>query len=112
MNEIKDLSITSATFTVKVLRVDNHKMTKATFRQIREKEIVFWPDRKYILGYVMDENTPWLLYMYDNLLWKWKVYDWHYQIPSSDEYTDPELDEYTEWRGKVFEDYDQLFIAT
>jgi len=100
MTEIKDLTITSATFTVKVLRVDNHKMTKATFRQIREKEIKSWPNSEYILGYVMDDKTPWLLYMYDNFLWKCSVYNWRYKISE------------TEYGLQCFEDYDQLFIAT
>ena len=104
MTEIKDLTITSATFTVKVLRVDNHKMTKATFRQIREKEIISWPDRECILGYVMDDKTPWLLYMYDNLLWKCAVYKWRHKIHYPDDVE--------EWGSQCFEDYDQLFIAT
>ena len=104
MTEIKDLSITSATFTVKVLRVDNHKMTKATFRQIRVKNIDSWPDSEYILGYVNDENTPWLLYMHDELLWKCSVWDWRHK------YTPPDGE--PEWGSRCFEDYDQLFIAT
>jgi|18_taG_2_1085343.scaffolds.fasta_scaffold09225_5 hypothetical protein len=110
MSEIKDLSITSATFTVKVLRVDNHKMTKATFRQIRVKEFELWPENKYILGYVMDEDAPWLLYMCDNLLWKCPVWDWQLRISESDE----ELlrNNGVKWGKRAFEHYDQLFIAT
>ena len=106
MTEIKDLSITSATFTVKVLRVDNHKMTKATFRQIREKEIILgsWPHREYILGYVMDGNIPWLMYMSNKLLWKCSVQEWRFKMNAPDKKT--------EWGRQCFEDYDQLFIAT
>lgn len=57
-SEIKNLSISTASITINVVKVDGHKMTKATFNQIP-----YLPDRYIdaedfvILGWVNDDGS-------------------------------------------------------
>lgn len=76
------LEITTATIEIKVIRVDGHKMTKATFRQIEvEHEIGTGKEIEHdsILGWVNDDGF-WIIYsragkLYKRNVTKFKLYD-------------------------------------
>jgi hypothetical protein len=82
------LSIKTATVEIKVLRIDNHKMTKAVFRQIEEWRIPFWDDEDkmwsisqedfakldiYFFGYVLDGSDLVLIYSWAGFLRKFTI---------------------------------------
>jgi hypothetical protein len=90
----KNLEIKTATIDIHVVRVDGHKMTKATFRQIpvtRLEAEEFPPDNQ-ILGWVLDDATefyyefnkskqrtarhPWLLFKHKEKLVRMDVAGW------------------------------------
>ncbi|MEA3641280.1 MAG: hypothetical protein VBE63_15250 [Lamprobacter sp.] len=115
------LEITTATIEIKVVRVDGHKMTKATFDQIQFDDLTnIKPDN--ILGWVNQKGLV-VLFQKDGKLLKRRIF----QHRSYDEYGDLNLDR-SGGIGLKGEDltgfdaqkltmgiqhvYDQLFIAT
>lgn len=52
--ETKNLTIKAATITIKIIQVNNHKMTKATFRQIHETNKF---DLLSVIGWVNDSGS-------------------------------------------------------
>ncbi len=110
MNNVTQLKIKKANVSIHVVRVDNHKMTKATFRQIpifrlaeKNKElddfhIVHFPDSVDILGWVND-NGKWLLFQTDGELCRADIKGWN--ATGVDGVKRP-----------VYDYYQQLYIAT
>lgn len=96
MHEQKNLSIATATVSIKVIHVDGHKMTKATFRQIKPCIISEWP--KNILGLVMDDG-PYILWTKNGKMFRSLVKGWG--RTNADGVWEP-----------VTEYIEQLFIAT
>jgi Iap family predicted aminopeptidase len=78
MAENTGLEIRTATVSIKVIRVDGHKMTKATFRQIiidDDGEIA----EENIIGWVNDDNAVVVLFTIDGELRKRtmrRTYEW------------------------------------
>ena len=109
----KILEIKTVTVEIKVVRVDGHKMTKATFRQLQfidpyrqnsktTKELII----NRVLGWVFDDGT-WLLCEINGALGKYefkrgdgKYINGAFQRPNEEHYL---------WIKDYF---DQLFIAT
>lgn len=102
------LTIGTATITIRVIQVSGHKMTKATWMQIREAD---WTPEDMqvapieVLGWIKygneEDTNTWLLWSDNGHLRKgWKQYDASF------------IGEAVElqriWRSR----YDQLFIAT
>lgn len=56
MTEYKNLSIATATITIKVIQVDGHKMTKATYNQITKKQLSLYQDAGLGYSYVLNMN--------------------------------------------------------
>lgn len=97
--KLQNLTISSATITIKVVRVDKHKMTKATFKQIQERHIpireLINMGKNNILGWVLDYNNwqkKYCLYSYNGKLFRSDIGG-----PGEKNFTDR---------------FDQLFIAT
>lgn len=65
----KNLEISTATVSIKLITVDNKKMTKSVFMQI-QKEAAFDIEFNFIgsniLGYVMDDSSKYLLWVNNN----------------------------------------------
>jgi len=95
----KNLSISTATITISVVKVDGHKMTKSTFRQIQTKELIEWPKSEDILGWVRDDDIRYILFTENGKLLKARVGTWGYTNAEG-------------IRVSGSERYTQLFIAT
>lgn len=120
----KNLTIKTATVEIKVIRVDGHKMTKATFNQIACDNVVK-SDQVNILGYVRNPGF-WILWSREGKLKKCNIhpyynsvsyitfvgerYYWRSHIegyPERSKYSSvQELELYIE------DNFDQLYIAT
>ena len=108
----ENLSIKKATVSIKVFRIDNHKMTKAVFRQIQEKKFYHLSSEKSngfyycknceILGYVHDE-TYWVVFIKNDCIYKCSPY----LLASS-----WDINVIKKLMNNVVDKYDQIFIAT
>lgn len=98
MHEYQDLSIATATITIKVIQVAGHKMTKATFRQIQYRKLEIWPGDATVLGWVNDDG-PKLLWVKQGKMYRSCIQGW---ISTTEDGTKTPVTEY----------FDQLFIAT
>jgi len=94
----KNLTIQTATIEIKVIRVDNHKMTKATFRQIEEKRKNF--SVQDILGWVTDNGKIYVVGNEDGCIKKVRISE----VVKGGERKKAE--------AIVKAKFDQLFIAT
>ena len=95
----KNLSISTATITISVVKVDGHKMTKSTFRQIQRKELKEWPKKEDILGWVRDDGCRYVLFTENGKLVKADVGTWGHTNTEG-------------VRVSATERIEQLFIAT
>ncbi len=112
MTNKSDLSIKKATIEIKVIQVDNHKMTKATFNQIIKKDFGKLDfDNIYIFGWISDKSTDWLLFSEDFKLFKSRM---HYleEYGVMPYWLKEKKKDYREKRIRIQNNYDQLFIAT
>lgn len=115
------LSIKTATIEIKVVRVDGHKMTKATFRQIpTDNEIVIEKD-KQVLGWVNENGNTVILFTHDNKIWRRTICRWAgHDCYGDAKYTGTSVEaQYHMNSGVAWEygeicrkEFDQLFIAT
>ena len=73
----KTIEIRTAAVEIKVVKVDGHKMTKATFRQVRNIAAYIGDsseiDSQMVLGWVFDDNDHWFLIEKDGVLGKCRV---------------------------------------
>lgn len=113
----KILEIKTATIEIKVIRVDGHKMTKATFRQIQndsDTEI----DEESILGWVNDDGYIVVLWNMDGTPRKRSITSayWLNDLDGSRHrslYNDSHHDEQKKIIVQdIKENFPQLFIAT
>jgi len=98
MNSKKNLSIATATITIRVVQVDGHKMTKATFRQIQNIRLEKWPGNEKILGWVNDDG-PNIIFVEDGKLLRASITNWHQKLADGTQIP-------------MSESLEQLFIAT
>lgn len=70
---MNNLSIKTSAIAAKIIQVNNHKMTKATFRQIPIVDFELKrgiPSRDQILGWVGEGGTKWMLWINNGKLVK------------------------------------------
>ena len=99
----KNLEIKTATIEIKVIRVDGHKMTKATFWQIEQDDKSNIDDES-VLGWVND-NHVWLIF---NVNGKVKKRAFRVSVYSDGYLIERDKSQQERIKNK----YDQLFIAT
>lgn len=98
MYEHKNLSIATVAITIKVVQVNGHKMTKATFRQIQCRHLQEWPGDENIIGWVKD-RVPQIIWTENGKLFRASVENWETTLKNGT-------------RIPVTERLEQLFIAT
>ncbi len=82
MSDEKRLSISTAVISVHVVKVDGHKMTKATFRQIPVVALDKWPGDMSCLGWVNEgKDHKWLLHSKDGKLFRTNIARWETTYP-------------------------------
>jgi hypothetical protein len=112
----KNLEIKTATIEIKVVRVDGHKMTKATFRQIQPGDGGI--DEGFILGWVNDDGDTAVIFNDCGVIRKRYVSCWSngsYASGVSGVSLSGERimnDECRQESDYVRQNFDQLFIAT